>query len=54
MSTCRQAVRARKKARLDPRYRKLKIMDKATSARRQATKVARERDRMLRQYKRKK
>ena len=51
MSTCRQAIATRRKARRDLRYRKLKNSDPIVVARRQEVKVRRERDRQLRSKK---
>lgn len=42
MSTCRQAIRARRKARIDPRYIKTKRGDAAVRARKQRAKWAAE------------
>lgn len=53
MSTARQAIRRRKQARIDPRYRKQKVADAATSRRRMYAKVQREQDRQMRARKKK-
>jgi hypothetical protein len=42
MSTCRQAIAARRKARNDPRYKALKSGDAAVRAARYAQKIANE------------
>ncbi len=53
MSTARQAIRRRKQARIDKRYRAQKTGDAETSQRRLIAKVARERTRQMRASKKK-
>ena len=52
MSTCRQAIAARRKARTDVRYKRLKFSDAGVSSRRLEAKIRRERDRQMRSKRR--
>jgi len=51
MSTARQAIARRRKARIDPRYKGQKFGDAAVSQRREEAKVRRERERLGRKSK---
>ena len=51
MSICQQAIAMRRKARIDPRYKSLKVGDAAVSRRRLEAKVRREHERSMRKHK---
>ena len=53
MSTCSQAIAARRKSRIDPRYKGLKSGDATTNKRRLEDKMKREKDRAIRKGKKK-
>lgn len=46
MSTCRQAIAARRKARVDPRFKRLKSGDAVINKHRLEAKLKREKERM--------
>ena len=48
MSICQQAIASRRKSRIDPRYKSLKVGDAAVSRRRLEAKVRREHERSMR------
>lgn len=54
MSTCRQAIAARRKSRIDPRYKTLKSGDAVTNKRRLEARVKREKELAIRKGRKKK
>lgn len=48
MSTCKQATAARRKSRINPRYKRLKSGDAAVNKRRLEARMSREKERQIR------